>query len=364
MRLQSVRDLKLELAVEVFAPIAERLLERAKALNTRLGIVPPLQRLCIGIGKGARPGDFRLAVRLQSQSALLRDLVERIREKAGGEIDVAFIGRVKPLIRKPLKQRAKKPAEKPSAAGKPQESAKGVPADAAKVSPQELQKLHRPLTIGYSVGHVQTTAGTIGLLARHRKTGRPVILSNSHVLAQSGLAAPGDEVTQPGKLDGGVATDQVAALLDFVPMKTEGSNLVDAAIAVIDDSVAIDAAAIPGIGAVTIVDGEPILPGQQVMKVGRTSAFTQGEIMVTELDDVAVDYAGVGVVVFDDQIEIKGFPGIPFSREGDSGSLVVNTNNRAIGLLFAGNPDLNDGTGLSFANPLGKVMTALDLVTL
>ena len=86
--------------------------------------------------------------------------------------------------------------------------------------------------------------------------------------------------------------------------------------------------------------------------------------MVTELDDVAVDYAGVGVVVFDDQIEIKGFPGIPFSREGDSGSLVVNTNNRAIGLLFAGNPDLNDGMGLSFANPLGKVMTALDLVTL
>ena len=35
MRLQSVRDLKLELAVDVFAPLADHLLERA--LSPKLG---------------------------------------------------------------------------------------------------------------------------------------------------------------------------------------------------------------------------------------------------------------------------------------------------------------------------------------
>jgi hypothetical protein len=355
MRIESVRDLKLEVAFDVFAPIAERLLDRARSATSRLrAAVPPLQRLCLGIGKGARAGDFRLAVRLQSDSALLRALLEQVRAKASGEIDVAFIGRVKALAKKPPKKPAPKkpPAAKPAAATSDQ------------LTPQDLQKIRRPLVIGCSIGHVDTTAGTIGLIARHRKTGRTVLLSNSHVLAQAGLAKLGDAVTQPGRLDGGSAADHVAALLDFVPMKAEGANFVDAAIAVVDSSIQFDIGMVPGIGAVTVADGEPILPGQKVMKVGRTSALTEGEIMVTELDDIAVDYADIGTVVFDDQIEIKGLPGKPFSRDGDSGSLIINAQKRAIGLLFAGNPFEQDGAGLSFANPLPKVMTALDLVTL
>ena len=355
MRIESVRDLKLEVAVDVFAPIADRLLDRAKSLNRRLvKVLPPLQRLCLGVGRGEQPGDFRLAVRLQSRSAVLQEMIDKIRAKVGNEMDIAFIGRVSPL--------AKKPPANPAPGTK-----RGIVATAppgGEINPQDLQKIHRPLLIGYSVGHFDTTAGTIGLLARHRKTGRTVILSNSHVLAKAGLAKLGDAVTQPGKLDGGVPADHVAALLDFVPMKTEGSNFIDAAIAVIDDSIAVDAASMPGIGAVTIPDGEPVLPGQKVMKIGRTSGITQGEVMATELDDVAVDYEGVGTVVFDDQIEIKGLPNKPFSTDGDSGSLIVTDQTRAIGLLFAGNPFLEDGSGLSFANPLPRVMTALDLVTL
>lgn len=354
MRIESIRDLKMEIAVDVFAPIAERLLDRAMSVGRRLGVQPPLQRLCLGIGRGGRRGDFRLAVRLQSQSALLQAMLERVRAKVGGEIDVAFIGRVRPLVKKAAKKPAKtaaKPSVKPAAA-------------ALALTPAELQKIRRPLVIGCSIGHVQTTAGSVGLIAKHRKTGRTVLLSNSHVLARAGLAALGDAITQPGRLDGGGANDHVAALLDFVPMKTEGSNFIDAAIAVVDDSIKLDIGTVPGIGPVTLVDGEPVLPGQKVMKVGRTSAFTEGEVMATELDDIAVDYEGVGTVVFDDQIEIKGLPNKPFSTDGDSGSLIVNDQKRAIGLLFAGNPYLEDGSGLSFANSLPKVMTALDLVTL
>jgi hypothetical protein len=261
---------------------------------------------------------------------------------------------VRPLARrigrKPAKPPAKTPA-KPSAA-------------ALALTPADLQKICRPLVIGCSIGHFETTAGTVGLIAKHRKTGRTVLLSNSHVLAQAGLAKLGDAITQPGRKDGGVANDHVAALLDFVPMKTVGSNFIDAAIAVVDDSIKLEIGTVPGIGAVTVPDGEPILPGQKVMKVGRTSAFTEGEIMATELDDIAVDYVDVGTVVFDDQIEIKGLPNKPFSTDGDSGSLIINDQKRAIGLLFAGNPFAEDGSGLSFANSLPKVMNALDLVTL
>ena len=351
MRIESIRDLKLEIAVDVFAPIAERLLDRAMSVRRRLGVQPPLQRLCLGIGRGARRGDFRLAVRLQSQSALLQTMLERVRARVGGEIDVAFIGRVRPLARKTRKKPAKPPAT-------------SAPAAALALTPADLQKICRPLLIGCSIGHVETTAGTVGLIAKHRKTGRTVLLSNSHVLAQAGLAKLGDAITQPGRQDGGGANDHVAALLDFVPMKTEGSNFIDAAIAVVDASIQLDIGTVPGIGPVTVPDGEPVLPGQKVMKVGRTSAFTEGEIMATELDDIAVDYADVGTVVFDDQIEIKGLPDKPFSTGGDSGSLVLNDQRRAIGLLFAGNPFAEDGSGLSFANSLPKVMTALDLVTL
>jgi hypothetical protein len=352
MRIESVRDLKLEIAVDVFAPIAERLLDRAMSVGRQLGVRPPLQRLCLGIGRGGKRGDFRLAVRMQSQSALVRTLVEQVRVKVGGEIDVAFIGRVKPLAKK-AKKAAVRPVVPPVA-----------PAVAVRpLTPADLQKIRRPLVIGCSVGHFRTTAGSVGLIARHRKTGRVVLLSNSHVFAQAGLATLGDAIMQPGRLDGGGVDDHVAALLDFVQMKTEGSNFIDAAIAVVDDSIQLETGAVPGIGAVTLTGDELILPGQKVRKVGRTSAFTEGEVMATELDDIAVDYADVGTVVFDDQIEIKGLPNKPFSRDGDSGSLIVNDTNQAVGLLFAGNPFLEDGSGLSFANPLPKVMTALDLVT-
>src|SRR5215831_3193387 len=79
MKIESVRDLKLELAVEVFAPIAKEVLDRAMA--PKLGAVPatsPLRRVALGIARGTAPGDFSIAVRLQAKSALLQSFVDRI----------------------------------------------------------------------------------------------------------------------------------------------------------------------------------------------------------------------------------------------------------------------------------------------
>jgi len=332
MKIESVRDLKLEITREVFAPIAEDLLNRA--FNPKPGTIlgaSPLQRLALGIALGSRPGEFTLAVRLQTRSKLLQKSVDFVRAKAGNEIDIRFVGRV----------RAHDGAD-----------------DTA-----NLRKVCRPLVIGCSVAHIASTAGTLGLIARHRKTGRSVLLSNTHVLAQTGKGKPGDVVIQPGRLDGGGSDDHVGALLDFVALKIPGSNQVDAAIAVVDDSVNLTPNALPGVGAFSIPNDDHIMPGTKVMKLGRTTGLTHGEITATELDDIAVDY-DTGTATFDQQIEITGMPDHPFSDAGDSGSLVLDEQMHAIGLIFCGNPNANDGRGLSYANHLPKVMAGLDLVSL
>ena len=61
---------------------------------------------------------------------------------------------------------------------------------------------------GGSVGHFEITAGTIGAIARDKKTGRDVILSNNHVLANENAAKIGDAILQAGVIDGRLETRQ------------------------------------------------------------------------------------------------------------------------------------------------------------
>src|SRR5262249_39247293 len=96
MKIESVRDLKLELAREVFAPLVRSALERVRA--PRLGAMPapsPLQRVALGIARGSTDNDYAIAVRLQDQSPLLQSFVARIIERAGREVDIRFVGRLK-----------------------------------------------------------------------------------------------------------------------------------------------------------------------------------------------------------------------------------------------------------------------------
>jgi hypothetical protein len=326
--LQSARDLKRQVAFEVFAPMVTDLLEHSlnpSFENFRFAL--PTAGLAIGIGIGLRPGEFSLALRLQINTPALDEMVRRITALASGEVDVAFVGAVR------------------SFAG-PQD-------------PETLRAVCRPLTIGCSVAHATSTAGTLGLIARHNKTNRPVLVSNSHVFAHSGQATIGDGITQPGRLDGGTEAPRVATLLDFVALKTAGSNQVDAAIALPDSSVAFTADNIAGVGAFTLAAADSLQPNLRVMKLGRTSGFTRGNIRAAEIDHIVVA-TEVGNVTFDDQIEITGIDHA-FSQLGDSGSLVLTEQNEAIGLVFCGNEFANDGLGVTYANRLTKVMDALNL---
>src|SRR6266567_4774156 len=229
----------------------------------------------------------------------------------------------------------------------------------------------RPAPGGVSIGHFQITAGTLGVLA-HRG-GRPVILSNNHVLANQNAARVGDPILQPGPADGGRLQDTIGRLVDFVPiqfherrlgplgrllapllavaglglkrLRTGSVNRVDAAVAEPINAQSV-APNILGIGRVGRTR-DPEL-GMHVRKSGRTSGITDGR--VTALDaTVEVDYGGQ-TAVFREQIVSD-----LVSKGGDSGSLVVDENARAVGLLFAG------GATTTLINPIAAIEHFLDI---
>jgi hypothetical protein len=220
-------------------------------------------------------------------------------------------------------------------------------------APADLRHRVHPLRPGLSVAHPSVTAGTLGGFVR--LGGRLALLSNNHVLAAGNAAAIGDPVLQPGPADGGGATDRVGTLAAFQRLTDSEPNLVDAAVATLDEGVTAEPQAYPG-GPLTgpVATVAEIDPDEEVEKVGRTTGHTRGRISAVEVDGVSVQY-GEAVHVFDDQIEIEGLAGA-FSAGGDSGSVIWRSSDRApLGLLFAG----SDDGGVTFANPLASVVAAL-----
>jgi hypothetical protein len=234
---------------------------------------------------------------------------------------------------------------------------------------ENRRKRYRPAPGGVSIGHYRITAGTLGSVVKEVGSGRRLILSNNHVLANSssgkdGRAAAGDAVLQPGAYDGGtVDRDLIASLERFVPMQrtfqrshcaaagmweraankvlslfapqyrvhlqrsNSKGNLVDAAVAVAQDDADLSGE-ILGLGRVT--GTADVSAGQSIRFSGRTSGLVQGMVIA---EDVSLNIA-MGPeeqVYFVEQLITTAV-----SRPGDSGSLLVNEQSQAVGLLFAG----------------------------
>jgi hypothetical protein len=260
----------------------------------------------------------------------------------------------------------------------------------------------RPVRPGMSIGHRLGTAGTVACLVRRQ--GEVFIVSNNHVLALLNEAKLGDLILQPGPSDGGTLEDAVGRLAEFVPLHfldetptevdsrpgqsrrtglfgwlaglfgggpsfgtksghpeptvTLPTNTVDAAIASPMDDILFSANIVD-------VDGAPLgvtspRLGLRVMKSGRSSGITEGLIIQT---NVTVDVAYEGHPArFVDQLMVAPLDfiqGSAFSERGDSGSLVLNYQREAVGLLFSGSD------AVSVVSPIHTVLSALqvDLVT-
>lgn len=291
-----------------------------------------------GVALGLAPrgdGQFDVAVRYRLGTPTARMVARRLQAEAGPVVDVRRTGRVRPLAL----AGPRPPVVTAQAAG-------------------ETGRV-RPLRPGVSIAHHAVSAGTLGGFVT--LDGSPVVhaLSNYHVLVGSPDAQRGDAVLQPGPADGGrLPADRVGELAAFVPLAPGRTALVDAALARLDDGVAVDATYPVG----ELAGTAPAQGADEVAKVGRTTGVTSGRVTAIELDGVVVGYGEeLGELAFDNQIEVEGAAAAPFSRGGDSGSVVYRPADRtAIGLLFAGSESGGEnGLGLTYLNPIVEVLTAL-----
>jgi hypothetical protein len=221
--------------------------------------------------------------------------------------------------------------------------------EVGKIVPQLKPLVKRkPVESGFSVGHIKITAGTLGAIVK--KGDKRYLLSNSHVLADSGKGKPGDKVVYPGPDDEGRPPgDWIASLTKAIPFEKGGAfvNEVDAALAEIraerleDIIYKLPKAKTPLSTIVPVRD-------MVVTKRGRTTGSTQGKIIDVDFRFV-LNYDGVGQVGYTKQVLCERY-----TQGGDSGSLVIDVaSGKIVGLHFAG------ANGGSVFNPIQSVMKAL-----
>ena len=187
------------------------------------------------------------------------------------------------------------------------------------------------------------------------------MLSNNHVLANENRAKIGDLIIQPGVYDKGTKADGVAALTGVVKYRRHKPNFLDAAFAALNSGVDCELARIVGLGKLMGLGADFIEEGTRVSKLGRTTGLTRGRVTAFELDNVGVEF-DVGLLHFNNQIEIESEDDTPFSLGGDSGSLIVDADRLGIALLFAGSDQGGyNGQGLTYANVLHLVLDALKI---
>ena len=216
--------------------------------------------------------------------------------------------------------------------------------------PKKRTDKWRPAPGGVSTGHKAITAGTLGGPVKDRNTGKLMTLSNNHVYANSDMttdqkAYKGDSILQPGKYDGGKdPADRIAKLERWIEINPFTANEVDCAVAVPLSEEDVD----PEILEIGRVSGvvEPAL-GMAVQKSGRTTGLTKGEI--TDLNaTIRVQYPGGYIVTFKGQL-LTG----PMLQGGDSGSLLLDSDRKLVGLGFAGSDQV------AVFNKISKVLEAL-----
>lgn len=216
----------------------------------------------------------------------------------------------------------------------------------------------RPVPIGVSTGQVDVTAGTIG--ARVVSGAKVFALSNNHVYANRNRAEVGDNILQPGTVDGGAdPSDAIATLHDFEPIRFCNpfpvcpANEIDAAIAATTEANLGNATPSNGYGTPRSETAAARL-GMPVQKYGRTTGHTKGTI--TGIN------ATMNIGFRDRQARFSGqivVSGAGFSGPGDSGSLIVAgpgpDDRRPVGLLFAGSQTT------TLANPIDLVLERFDV---
>ncbi|MGL5244124.1 MAG: trypsin-like peptidase domain-containing protein [Sarcina sp.] len=222
----------------------------------------------------------------------------------------------------------------------------------------------RPLTGGYSIGNIKSkSSGTLGGIVFDNRDETPYILSNNHVLSDESRFPLGSYILQPSAgILGAFTFNSVARLskvvnLNYIgdnalkkissknPVQKKYSNIMDVALAEVKPKVSYSKEVFR-VGAINGTSSVKV--GDRIQKVGAFSGYTRGTVL--SLHFTVVMDMRYGNSIFINQINTTSM-----SEEGDSGSLVLNENNKVIGLLIGG----SDGT--SVITPIDVILKVLNV---
>jgi hypothetical protein len=237
----------------------------------------------------------------------------------------------------------------------------------------------RPLHVGASVANRKSMAGTLGAFVR-LPDGTPGILACGHVLARAGKkwGTTRNPVHQPGQPEENpvLESNRIGELTAmFAPFVDSQTNNLDAAVARLDDgqihlgNAIIDLPCVPAefrnrpIG-IPLQSNEPELLGSRVVKLGRTTGFTEATVAATDFQNLRVRFGtrlSGETFTFSGIYEVLWDTGKSFAAGGDSGSLVMTRDGlRPIGLHFA-SVDGEDGSKVSYVIPWPLIYGAFNL---
>lgn len=222
---------------------------------------------------------------------------------------------------------------------------------------QSLTSQYRPIPGGVSCGTQDLLgAGTLGCAVRD--TSNIYILSNNHVIANVNKSKIGSSIYQPAYYEGGSSTEPFASLYNYKQIKLGSGgaysvNKIDAALGYVgkrnDSSVnTLIQSGIAELGAVKGITTDLVL-GQAVSKTGRTTGLTSGNILLLNAS-IIVNYSLTEKALFTGQI-VSSVMSLP----GDSGSIGLDKDNKAFGLLFAGT------RVATFYNPIVDVLSEFNI---
>ena len=221
---------------------------------------------------------------------------------------------------------------------------------------EKLARAAFPATIspGKSSSNIQEEVGTICICAKPKGTADTkfrFFLSCNHVFASFNFAPLGIPITEPSKVDGGILPyDFIGRLYSFVPLIYGPfyANFMDVGVAYTNLYSGVNI--IGGIGKITTVgDNNDLINFPAVKKVGRTSGITYGNVAAVHAT-IKVDYWYGRNTLFGNQI-ITSLMG----AYGDSGSVLLDQNNHAQGMLFSGSATH------TFFSPLDAILQTLGL---
>jgi hypothetical protein len=205
-------------------------------------------------------------------------------------------------------------------------------------------------------------SGTIGFKVRDN-TNPGVVgwISNAHVAANATNGCPGAPVGTPEYQPGPVDTTPVCSagqlvgtLNRFVALNFSGGNsVVDAAF--VQSSDADVSSTILNLGP-QVNNVVPPFVGQFVQKNGRTTGCTEGTVTAINLA-FPITYDCGSIALYTNNIMIAPLPPAPaMSEPGDSGSPIVDPENNAVALNYAG-----DDLGNAYGFPMASVLSALNV---